>query len=198
MKILILSPYPETLNIKGDVTMDALKKVPPHDVIVSYGYRRIIPKHIIEGFKKPIINLHISYFPWNKGADPNFWSWYDDTPKGVTIHEIDSGVDTGGIILQREVKFGPLGGRGVRGETLESTYWKLRANIEELFNENWPQLLDMPRIPHSGGSSHKLEDLKRIWKFYPRGWDTPVNFVRQSAERQRQLERLVEMDAYRT
>lgn len=46
------------------------------------------------------MNLHISYLPWNKGADPNFWSCIDGTPAGVTLHHIDAGVDTGDIIAQ--------------------------------------------------------------------------------------------------
>ncbi len=55
--------------------------------------------------KISIINLHISFLPWNRGAHPNFWSFYDDTPKGVTIHLIDEGIDTGAIIYQKEITF---------------------------------------------------------------------------------------------
>ena len=70
--------------------------------IISYGYRFIIPKDNIQNLKNPIINLHISYLPFNRGAHPNYWSFKENSPKGVTIHFIDSGVDTGPILVQKK------------------------------------------------------------------------------------------------
>ena len=64
------------------------------DFIISYGYRHILKKDLIEMFPRKIANLHISLLPWNRGADPNLWSFLEDTPKGVTIHYIDCSVDT--------------------------------------------------------------------------------------------------------
>ena len=45
------------------------------DFIVSYGYRHILSKNILDLLPNKIINLHISYLPYNRGADPNFWSF---------------------------------------------------------------------------------------------------------------------------
>ena len=100
------------------------------DMIISYGYQYIISKDIIEMYEGKIINLHISYLPWNKGVYPNIWSIIDNTPKGVSIHLIDEGVDTGDIIFQRKVEIND-------DDTLSSSYWKLRDNIEDLFIEKW-------------------------------------------------------------
>ena len=44
----------------------------------------------------------MSYLPWNRGADPNFWSILEDTPKGVTIHIMDESIDTGDILYQKD------------------------------------------------------------------------------------------------
>ena len=41
------------------------------------------------------------------GLSPQRVEFYDDTPKGVTVHFIDSGIDTDDIIVQRELRFGP-------------------------------------------------------------------------------------------
>ena len=65
-----------------------------------------------------MINIHISMLPWNCGADPNFWSWFYATPKGVSIHCIDSGIDTGGLLTQAEIMF-------PAGETLRTSYDRL-------------------------------------------------------------------------
>lgn len=55
--------------------------------------------------KTPVLNLHISYLPWNRGANPNFWSFVENTKKGVTIHEIDEKLDKGKILLRKELEF---------------------------------------------------------------------------------------------
>ena len=67
-----------------------------------------IPNGTIDNFDndKKIINLHISYLPWNKGASPNLWSVVEETKKGVSIHYVDSTLDTGEIIVQKELDFG--------------------------------------------------------------------------------------------
>ena len=71
--------------------------------MVSYGYRKIVLADVIDKMAGEIINLHISYLPWNRGANPNFWSFIDDTPKGVTIHEMSADLDKGRILCQKEL-----------------------------------------------------------------------------------------------
>ena len=77
-------------------------KLNEFDFLISFGYRYIISEAVLNKFKPNAINLHISYLPWNRGADPNLWSFIEDTPKGVTIHEIDEGIDTGDIIFKKK------------------------------------------------------------------------------------------------
>ena len=65
-----------------------------YDLCISYGYRRILNYKTLKQLKRPIVNLHISYLPYNKGIYPNLNAFINNTPKGVTIHEIDKGIDT--------------------------------------------------------------------------------------------------------
>lgn len=142
------------------------------DLVVSYGYRRIVGPEVIAAMRGRIVNLHVSLLPWNRGADPNFWSFFDDTPKGVTIHHMDEGVDTGPVVAQREVRFE---GR----ETLASSYARLRAEIEQLFAETWASVREgtAPSLPQEpGGSYHGLADRGPI-EGLAEGWDTPVEEV---------------------
>ena len=67
----------------------------------------LLKKRVLNNIIIPIVNLHISYLPWNRGAHPNFWSFFDATPTGVSIHLIDKGIDTGPIIVQKKVKLDP-------------------------------------------------------------------------------------------
>ena len=156
----------------------------PHDFLISYGYRHILKETERRPYKDRALNLHISLLPWNRGADPNFWSFFDDTPKGVSIHHLDQGVDTGDLIAQREYVFG-------ENETLATSYAKLQTEIQKLFwSEVWPAMErgTLPRIPQkAGGSIHKKKDLESHRDLLKaRGWDTPVKFVVEAGRHHRQ------------
>lgn len=138
--------------------------------LVSHGYRHIIKPDVLALVPDRAINLHIAYLPWNRGADPNLWSWLDDTPKGVTIHYIDESVDTGDIIAQREVAF-------EHGETLASSYSRLQAEMLRLFVEQWPRIRrgECERRPQRGaGSAHRVRDRDRVEHLLVAGWETAV------------------------
>lgn len=147
--------------------------------LVSYGFRHIIPKNILDLFPKRAINLHISFLPWNKGADPNLWSFIDGTPKGVTIHYLDEGIDTGDVIVQKEVQF------DTHQETLSTSYQTLQSEIQLLFQQNWESIKDesCPRRPQQHpGSLHRLKDKEAFFHLLPQGWDTPISTLRKEID----------------
>ena len=126
------------------------------DLIISFGYRYIIKDEAINYTKRPIINLHISYLPFNRGAHPNFWSHFDNTPIGVSIHHIDSGIDTGPIIFRKKVLFKNS------KLTLYQSYKILKNEIENLFIENIDSIEKYNYetfISAEKGSFHYREDL---------------------------------------
>lgn len=145
------------------------------DVAVSYRFRHIIEKSLIDYLNGKIINLHISLLPWNRGADPNLWSFLENTPKGVSIHYVDEGLDTGDIIAQRGVRF------DVGSETLASTYEILNSEILELFKIQWPLIMrgECSRKKQApGGTYHRLKDKQAyVHLLADKGWDTPVNYL---------------------
>lgn len=181
MRVLILGPKRPSLEgyltgMGEEVTRtDALLLAASHaagkyDFLVSYGYRHLIGQDWLSAMPNQIVNLHISYLPWNRGADPNLWSFLDDTPKGVSIHFVDGGLDTGPLIAQRKVLPEP-------GDTLTSSYARLSAAVENLFRESWPAIRmgSVTFVPQpSGGSCHRLKDRERVAHLLTRGWDTPV------------------------
>lgn len=81
------------------------------------------------------INVHPGYLPYNRGPNPNLWAILDGTPRGVTVHYIDRGVDTGDIIAQRPV---PLPEEGV--VTLQSAFDQLMEEGAALFAKTWPEI----------------------------------------------------------
>jgi len=166
----------EVLRREDPIALDDVEAARP-DIVVAHGYRHIIPADVIAALPGRVVNLHISLLPHNRGADPNLWSWVDDTPKGVTIHHVDEHLDTGDIIAQREVAF-------TGSETLAETYEALQAAVVDLFVETWPAIRDgtAPRTPQPpGGSYHRTSDRRRVEHLLTRGWDTPVRALRPSA-----------------
>jgi methionyl-tRNA formyltransferase len=104
------------------------------EFIISYIYSRLIRKPIIKVFSQKIVNLHISYLQYKRGDTTNLWSFIGNTPKGVTIHCIDEGLDTGEIVVQKKIVFNDS------GETYESAFNKLHYEIHSLFCENWADI----------------------------------------------------------
>jgi methionyl-tRNA formyltransferase len=78
------------------------------DAIVVVGYGRIIPQWMLELPRLGNINLHASLLPKYRGAGPIQWAIArGETVTGVTTMRIDAGLDTGDILLQREIPIAP-------------------------------------------------------------------------------------------
>lgn len=158
----------EILHLEDPITLELVENFNP-DLVISFGYRHIVRTDVLESLGNKILNLHISYLPWNRGADPNFWSWLENTPKGVTIHLMDAGLDTGAILFQKELQFNDA-------ESLASSYETLQSEIVELFENNLEQILNLDFDPKPqeilSGSCHKSEDKEKYFKALPNGWQT--------------------------
>jgi methionyl-tRNA formyltransferase len=144
------------------------------EFIISYGYRHIIKEEIIKEYFNKIINLHISYLPYGRGADPNLWSILEETTTGVTIHYIDKGIDTGDILLQKEVLFN-------ENDTLKTSYNKLKFAIEILFIQNWQKIKHNniePKKQIGEGTYHKSKEKETISYLLKDGWNTKINYIK--------------------
>ncbi|MDR3516849.1 MAG: formyltransferase family protein [Azospirillaceae bacterium] len=141
------------------------------DFIISSGYAPIIKEPIISDYAGRIINLHNTYLPYGRGIYPNFWSFFHDTPKGVTIHEIDLGIDSGPILAQRRLEFSA-------DDTLRSSFDRLEVLLVTLFTEIWDDLSTGKLTPYRQPPSSlpvpyrsRLEG-EPLLEILPDGWDT--------------------------
>ena len=126
------------------------------DLVISFGYKHLLNAEILHSASRPVLNIHISYLPYNRGAHPNFWFWVERSPSGVTIHEMDVGLDTGPIVFQRRV-----GHLNVNMTFVES-YQILLAEAEALFMQNIDAIFrgTYQKLPQNGvGSEHKAKEL---------------------------------------
>lgn len=79
------------------------------DLIVIFSMSQLLKDNIIKIPPLGVINLHPSFLPDYRGANPDFWQYYDmELNPGVTVHYVDAGEDTGDVIFQDRVYI-PLG-----------------------------------------------------------------------------------------
>ncbi len=160
----------DVIVMQKKITVEDLEEAAP-DLIVSFNYRYIIKQDVIDYMNGRILNLHMSYLPWNRGSSPNFWSHVDGTPKGVTIHLISAGLDKGEILFQKELEF------DVNKETFSSTYDCLMREMIQLFKDNWQSIKEgtyQPYFQTGEGSYHCMKDLKEVEKVCPFSWNDNI------------------------
>ena len=133
------------------------------DWLISTYFGYILSGAALRLARQGALNLHPALLPYNRGAYPNVWSIVDGTPAGVTLHHMDEELDTGDIVLQREV---PV----KCADTGEVLYRRLEDAAISLFAECWPMLQagTLPRRKQpGGGTSHRLRDVERIDRIDP-------------------------------
>ena len=155
---------------KKDFAIKNYQKIPPlkvfkqSDFILSFGFRKIISVNIIKKIKKTIFNIHLSYLPFNRGAHPNFWSFIENTPAGVSIHKIDNGIDTGNIILRKKINFNV---NLNKFSTFKKTYNYLFLEAENLFKNNFNKIYNKKYkkiSTNNKGTFHYIKDLPKWMK----------------------------------
>lgn len=141
-----------------------------YDLAVSYSYCHILPQPVIDRLNGNIVNLHISYLPWNRGENPNQWSFLENTPQGVTIHYLNAELDKGDILAQQLVPM--QAGK----ETLASSYRKLNNAIQQLFQDLYPYFPYWPQMRKRAlgrGTYHSQADFTPYAALIAT-WDMPV------------------------
>ena len=101
------------------------------ELLVLAGFMRIVGPQLLAAFPRRIINIHPSLLPKHRGLR----AWEQaltagDSVAGCTVHYVDEGVDTGGIIAQAEVDVLP-------GDTPES----IHARIQEAEHVLYPEVI---------------------------------------------------------
>ena len=99
------------------------------DVFVVCAFGQILSKEILDMPRLGCINIHASLLPKYRGAAPIQWSILNgDEKTGVTIMQMDEGLDTGNMIIQKEIEIAP-------DETGESLFDKLSELGAEMISE---------------------------------------------------------------
>ena len=101
-------PITQPENIRNNQEFRAQLTAFKPDAIIVVGYGRIIPQWMIGLPRFGNINLHASLLPKYRGAAPIQWAIArGDAATGVSTMRIDAGLDTGDILMQKEIPINP-------------------------------------------------------------------------------------------
>ena len=127
---------------KNNEFIEQIKKLKP-DVICVVAYGKILPKELLEIPTLGCINVHGSLLPKYRGAAPIQWAVINgDKITGITTMYMDIGMDTGDMILSKEVEIG-------ENETTGELWERLSKIGAELLVETLKKVEEgtAPRIP---------------------------------------------------
>jgi methionyl-tRNA formyltransferase len=93
-------------TVKSDEARDFLAAIKP-DAVVIIAYGQIIPRRLLEIPRLGWMNLHGSLLPKYRGAAPIAWAIiHGERKTGLTTMRLDPGLDTGPILMHREIQIG--------------------------------------------------------------------------------------------
>lgn len=111
-------PVLQPIKIKTEEFRNGLLSYQP-DLIVVTAYGRILPPSILELAPMGCINVHGSLLPAYRGAAPIQWAVINGEKEvGITVIQMDEGMDTGDMLLKGSLETSP-------GETAGSLFDKL-------------------------------------------------------------------------
>lgn len=98
----------ECFEIEGDINSQVnllkMQEFAP-DLIISLSANQIFRSRILTIPKRGTINLHCSKLPKYRGLFPSFWALlHNEKYSAATVFFVDSGIDSGQILIQRDVK----------------------------------------------------------------------------------------------
>ena len=100
-------PVWQPRTLRDGSSDDIIRELDP-ELVVVVAYGCIIPPQLLHVAKYGCINLHVSQLPKYRGSAPIQWAVLNgDAETGVTIMQLDEGLDTGDILMARPVAIDP-------------------------------------------------------------------------------------------
>lgn len=139
-----------------DVKENCKYLIESFDLGFSCHCKQIFPKSLVENVR--CINVHPGFNPYNRGWFPQVFSLLNKKPIGATIHLMDSEVDHGDILYQRQVEI-------FEWDTSKSIYDRVLEAEFKLFKENFEALIvgDCEQVKMTNqGNYNSISDYKSL------------------------------------
>lgn len=155
----------EVTSVNAPETIELLKKISP-DVVIVNGCR-IVSKKVLSAVDAVFINTHEGITPRYRGIHGGYWALVNRDAEncGVTVHLVDKGVDTGGILYQAVIQ------PEKKDNFTTYPYYQTAAGIP---------LMKQAILDVENDSIRKIEPKleSRIW-YHPTIWEYLWNYFRK-------------------
>ncbi len=165
-------PVFQPARIREAGAIEQIRSLEP-DLIVVAAFGQILPQELLDIPRLGCINIHASLLPRLRGAAPIQWSVINgDTESGITLMQMDAGLDTGDILFQESVPIGPQ-------ETGESLYDRLAQLGGEMIVKYLPAIEagDIHPVPQQDSLSTYAPMLKK--EMGEIDWTMPAGQIEQ-------------------
>ncbi len=133
-------PLYQPKSLKGEAEQAELAALQA-DLMVVAAYGLLLPKAVLEAPRLGCVNVHASLLPRWRGAAPIQRAILaGDTQSGITIMQMDEGLDTGGMLLSRSCPIGPE-------DTAADLHDRLALLGAEALQEALPGIFDGTLLP---------------------------------------------------
>ena len=120
-----------TTNVNSKNTIDQLKEEQP-DYLFTLGWSQIFKQEFIDCFSGFIVGTHPSKLPYGRGRAPVPWTILEDLrTSAVSFFKIDTGVDTGKLIFQKEFD---IPERSYAQDVYDKVAMNLGIGFHEIYN----------------------------------------------------------------
>jgi len=94
-------------SVNDEQVVEILQRIAPDAVVVNG--TRIISERILAATDAVFLNTHVGITPRYRGVHGGYWALVsgDESHCGVTVHLVDAGIDTGGVLYQDTIEIGP-------------------------------------------------------------------------------------------
>ncbi len=142
-------------HIKNNKNFFNFIKKNEYDWLLNIWGYKIFKKNFLSKFKQNL-NLHPSFLPYNKGRDPYYFSLINQTPIGITIHEMDEKIDNGKYFVRERFNFDfPYTAGDIFDISLK--------NIKSLFIKNWLKIrkgkIKLKKFPEKVNKTNRRVEL---------------------------------------
>jgi methionyl-tRNA formyltransferase len=139
------TPFFETRRLKKRATLDAFAETHPQLGVMAF-VTQILPERVLTLPRLGTIQYHPSLLPKHRGISSMHWAIRaGETKTGLTVFWVDAGIDTGPILLQREVAIGA-------DDTVGSLYF------DKLFQRGVEALVESVRLVREGAAPKIAQD----------------------------------------
>ena len=160
---------PERLR-KDTALIEHLKNL-SLDLMVVAAYGQILPSAVLEAPKHGCVNVHTSLLPKYRGAAPIQWAILNgDSETGITLMQMDEGLDTGDIIAQKRTAI-------LTGETGGELHDRLAELGASFLVETIPQLVAGKLSPQAQQESEATHARKLTKSDSQIDWSQPANVI---------------------